>query len=349
MQTECEKFNNSAPYRRKATASIKLAILLAIIILPLVFCSQPTYADTADPDTNPTLRYVHVNRNLYETGDMAFYGLYDIPYATLPTTPSNETFIFRLMDTDGITELGQVTPFSYFDTGYNEGIVCLYFSATDDLDWGSGYIIRLSENPSKFDTPESYDYIVSLDCYSTFTTQSDNQGEMADKIIEIARLLENYHDSTLLSESGALTILSADDGESYFRGAISGLQALAPDLFLVQSIGIDLTSRTWTTAQFDTYEHRFDDTWVGDAQEATADQFGISQTMVMGMIIILPICLGLIIFSSMKFKRSEPGLLACTVILMMGVTMGWMPKAVFASIFQVMGIYTAYIVFYARG
>ena len=83
----------------------------------------PVFAAIANPDTAPTIWDVHVNQNVISQGDIVFTGLYNIPYATPPTATADQTFIIRLMDPTGTTDLGSVAPFNYngYHNGYNQG------------------------------------------------------------------------------------------------------------------------------------------------------------------------------------------------------------------------------------
>lgn len=325
---------------------LKILAVITMSLMPLVIVNIVSAID--DPDSNPTVSNIKANVYLIDEGDMLIYGEYNIPYASVPDEGADEAFIFRLIDTDGETELGSVTPYVLFDNGYNEGVFGFYFSS--NTTWGESSIIRISQNPVLFDDPTSYEYAIPSNSYSTKTTQEDNQIELAINIISAAQRLETAHSGyTLLEASAGGTILSSPTGETYFRGAIPGIQAMAPDLFLVQVLAQDTTAREWTTDQFDTYQDRYEGTWVGDDVDATATQFGITAASLMGTIIALPICIGVIILSAMKYKRTEPGIIVSTIILILTSLMGWMPTAIFATSFQLMAIYLSYVLFYSRG
>jgi hypothetical protein len=323
-------------------------IIWAIILMPL-----SALAVTADPDSSPTISQIHVNRNVVETGDMVFTAFYEIPYATPPTLSADQTFFFRLMDTVGTTELGSVTPFAYsgYHYGYGKGITALYFSAAQvtalSLIWSSAYIMQIAENPSQFATPLKWNTTVAAGDYVTFTDASLNQVDLAQQIYTIGNPLGVVFNKSLFTAVGSTEVLTAD-GETYFRGAINGLQSMAPALFSIQQNTVDVTARTWTTTAFDAYITRFNGTWVGDAMAATGDQFGMSGNMAMGMIVIAPLCLGCLVLSGMKFRTTDPGLVAASVVLEMGAVMGWVPAVIFATIFQFMGIYIAYLIFFSR-
>ncbi len=323
---------------------LRILIALAIGLIPL-FNLLPVYA-MAHPDSTPTITNTHVNRNLVVSGDMLVYGLYNIPYASPQTIAADQSFIIRLMDVAGTTELGRVTPFPYFLNGYNLGIFSMYFSVAPSLS-SLPYIVRVSENPSQVGST-STDYAIPTTAYTLFTTQSDNQYELASNLYTLGHQLETRYSSTLFVQSGNRIVLTSPTGEYYFRGAIYGSQAMAPSLYLVQEGTVDLTSTNWTTTAFDSYEARWAGTWVETSENATANQFGITPQMSMGLIIILPLCVGTVALSSMKLKRVEPGFIVCALFLIMGVLLGWLPVALFAILFQTMGIYIAYVLFMAR-
>jgi len=328
--------------------TIKLIIIALFLLTPFIIPGLVLAIDS--PDSTPTIDNIAVNTYLLTEGDILIYGDYDIPYASLPPEAASESFIIRLMDEDGESELGSVTPYVLFDNGYNAGVFSFYFSTNTTVDWGSSYIIRISENPALFDSPESYDYTIGAGAWTSYTAQDDNQTELTINIINAAQRLEIVHTGyTLLEASAGGTILSNPTGEIYFRGAIYGIQAMSPDLFLVQTLTQDVTDRAWTTDQFNTYQERFADTWLGDDIDATASQFGLNATTVMALVVGLPLCIGGIILSAMKFRRTEPGIIFAAVVLIMCALMGWLPTAIFATIFQVLSVYLAYVLFYARG
>jgi hypothetical protein len=81
---------------------------------------------------------------------------------------------------------------------------------------------------------------------------------------------------------------------------------------------------------------------------ATGNQFGMSGNMVMGLIFIVPACMIFLVLSAKRFNTTDPGLVACSVVLEMGTVMGWVSIALFATTFQLMGIYIAYLFFFSR-
>jgi hypothetical protein len=328
---------------------MKKRILSLVGILAALFIATPVYATDA-PDSAPSISDIKANVYLIENGDVLIYGLINIPYTTLPDDNAGKTYNIRLIGTDNVTQLGAVAPYPYssFDKGYNLGVFAFYFSADDALTIDQAYIIRISQSPAFFDSPQSWDYIMPLSAWTESTTQDDNQTELTLNIISIAEELETYHDVTLLEDSVGGTVLSSPAGETYFRGAIYGIQAMAPDLFLVQSLSWDTTDRAWTTAQFDAYAATYNGTFIGTATDNTSATFGIDTGTMMAGLFLLPITLGAIIVSQIKWKKIEPGYMVGALVLICVALMGWVPAALFATVYQLFAMYIGYLIFYAR-
>lgn len=339
---------NSFDRRALTNAAIKLAALILFALLgPILLSAGSVNADTiSNPDSDCTTSNIHVNRNLVNTGDMLVTGQYKLPYASPPSIGADKTFLFELVDTDGTTVLGYNAPYVYFDNGYNDGIFSLYFDSGHTPTWGVSYIVRIAENPTQFDTPQHWDFVIPSNAYSVLTDQNGNQADLTGQCITMAQNLQAiYNISGGLVTTSNGTVLTTV-GEDYFRGAISSLQAMAPKLFLVQNLPVDLTSTNWTTTQFDTYENRWNGTWVGTDINATSTQWGMTPGLVMSMMFTAPLCLGAVVFSSIKFRKTDPGFVTLALFLIMAVIMGFVPKAIFASVYQLLGIYVAYLLFF---
>jgi hypothetical protein len=340
--------------RGKRVVRFIAAVALALFVATPVWLQLVARAIVEQPDSPPTISQIHINRNCIQTGDMFVYFRYKLPYATAPDLTANYAFIFRVMDQYGETDYGYSLPYPYAasshnatSNGYNDGITGLYFPASANMTWGTTYKLRVSENPAAFAIPVDFDFNIAA--FTSLTSQADNQAEIATNLYYMALPFESIFGQDLFQTAGSQQVLT-ERGENYFRGAITGLQAIAPPLFLIQEAPLEDEAHQWTTAQFDTYEHRFDNTWVGDAMNASAAQIGAPDASVgMALGVILPLCLLAIIFSSMKMRTAIPGYVCVAVLLLMGVLMGWIPKAVFASAYQACGVYSAYLVFYARG
>lgn len=342
-------------FNKRFSRTFIFSAALTIIIMSLVFSGIPVLADPANPDSAPTITNVHINTYVAESGDMMITGIYNIPYATLPTPTADQTFIINLISTVNGSILGSTLPFDYasFKNGYNEGVFSLYFSAatvtSEGITWGANYIIQIAENPTQFTTPVTWNYAITSDVYTTFITQELNQADLASQVFVVGSIVGNYYKTSLFNNSGTNGATLNASGEAYFRGAIPGLQDLAPGLFIIQTGNTDVSNTEWSTAAFDAYTSQFDGTWVGTAIAATGDQFGMSGNMAMGIFFIVPLCLGCLIFSGIKFHTTDPGLISAAILLEMGAIMGWVTAPLFATIFQLMGIYVGYLLFFSRG
>jgi hypothetical protein len=330
---------------------VKIVILLMFFIVPVIVPSPVLAIDP--PSSTPVVSNVHGFGGLVEIGDVLIYGEYNIPYTDLPDVPANFTYIFQLLDESG-NEVGAVLPFAYFDYGYNLGVFGFYFSASSSVTFGEVYSIRISQNPAYFESPEVFDNLLADSIWSTAETQDDMRNELAVAVISSAERLEleyttEYNTVTLL-QSGLLgTVLSSPLGEMYFRRSVYGIQAMAPSLFMYQVVPYDTGDRVYGDNLSANYTGRYEGTDIGEGVEATGVQFGMTGTAVMALAFALPVCLGFIIVSAKKFHKTEPGFLISALVVLMVYMMGWMPAAIFATIYQLCGIYVAYVWFYARG
>lgn len=274
-----------------------IKVLLAVIVGLLVFGITPALpvgAATALPDSTPTIETKRVYRNLLEANDWLIVWEHNIPYAVPPSDPINETFLWEIIDTDGVTVLGSSTGWAYQDDGYNYQCGSMYFDAAAGMVWDppAGYTLRLSGNPIAFVTPPTYNYTIDSGDYSTTVIQSEVQAELAIDVLLIAADLD--------IRWGLGTSLIADDetgqtlsyfGQAYFRGAIYGIQALAPGLFPLAVATVDLTDRTWTDTYVATLEGQYAGTWVETAKNAGATLFGTTNDL-LSVILLLVLVVG---------------------------------------------------------
>ena len=324
---------------------MKKLIGLLVAVLMVVLNAVPVLA-IGEPDTDPTVSNLHINRNLIEDGDVLVYGDYYIPYGTVPAESATDTYLVRVFE--DATELGSVPIYAMFDHGFNHGVFGVYLET--GFTWASTHSIRVAQSPAYFASPDVWSFEIPTGAYTAMLTQDSNQTELAINIISAAtRMQEYFEDETFIESGPDRTVLSSPTGENYFRGAIPGIQFMAPSLFYFQAVAEDVEPHAWTTAQFDIYAARFDGTWVGDDATRTADQFGANVPNIMAMIFILPICLGAVILTSVKWKKVEPGYNIASMAIIMGGMMGWFPTALMATYLQCCAIYLSFVIFYSRG
>lgn len=322
----------------------RLGILLALLAVFLLN-TTPVYADTPDPDSTPTIDTTNIYRNLLETGDMLILVYANIPYADPPSTPVTETFIWRLIDEDGVTELGSTVGYAYNDDGYGYNVYSMYFTKAEfaalGIVWGTSYTIRLSGNPAVFDTPPVYNFTINAGDYSALTTKADVQAELAARILTIATDLYNKWGLTsttaLLTQNETATVLSVY-GEAFFRGAIHGLQAMAPTVFSVVIRVIDVEDREWDPEYSENVTGQWAGTWAETAQEAGKALFGTEYDL-LSIIMMLAMSVGLLIGNIMLTGDHWNGLVDVAVFGVIGARLGMYDLAFLILIAAVCWIY----------
>jgi len=296
-----------------------IAALLAVLLYAV-----PAYADTPDPDSTPTVEGAYVYRNLLETGDRLFVVYANIPYATPPDTLVSNTFIWRLMSTDGTTELGSTVGYAYHDRGYGYNVYSFYFDAAESITWGQEYIVRLTGNPAVFDDPPTYNFPLSAADYTVFEDSDLNKAELTNRIIILAADLDiNWalaSDYSLLIDEETGTYLSIY-GQVVFRGAIYGVQALAPDAFRTSIVDINAPDREWEETYSENLTSQWSGTWVETAQEAGGDLFSLEYDL-LSIIILIVVCFGVMIGDVMLTGDHWNGLIDVAVVMILGARLG---------------------------
>jgi len=325
---------------KRLIVGILLALLLGFLLSPVL-----VYADTPDPDPNPTIEDTNIYRNLLETGDMLFIIYVNIPYTSVPNTTVTQAFIWRLIDTDNITVLGSTTGFAYNDDGYGYNVYSFYFSASEVITlgmvWGDIFTIRLSGNPVAFDTPPIYNFYVNVANYSTETVTAEVQAELADRIIFIAADLYNKWGllpvESLLTQNETATVLSVF-GEAFFRGAVHGLQAMAPGAFSVMIRVLDVEDRDWDPEYSENVTAQWAGTWIETAQEGGRALFGTDYDL-LSIIMLSAMSVALLIGNIMLTGDHWNGLVDVTVLCVIGARLAMYDLAFLMLVAAVCWIY----------
>jgi len=321
-------------------------ILLFLVVLMMLFSASPVYADTADPDAAPVIESFNVYRNLIETGDMLMLIYTNIAYTVQPDTPVTATFIWRLYDMDGVTLLGTGQSNNYNQDGYGYNVYSFYFSAAEftalGMVWGSTYPVRLSGNPAVFLTPPVYNYVLAVTDYSSETVQANVQADLAARILVISKELNNRWGLVapgggLLSESEIGTILSIF-GESFWRGAVNGIQSMAPAAFSVIIRVIDVAARDWTSNYTDNLTNQWAGTWIETAQEGGKVLFGTDYDLLSVMMILL-FAAGLLVGNIMLTGDNWNGWADVSVIGVVGARLGMFDFAILMLIVAAAWLY----------
>lgn len=297
---------------------------IAAALAAVLMIATPVLA-IALPDSTPTITVRYAWRNVIETGDFLLIFEENTPYAATPTTVYSEAFIWRLIDTDGTTELGQAQGYNYFESGYGYNVISFYFSAADAPTWAQIYHLRLSGTPTAFTTPPSYNFDLTSSDYSSLTATADVKADIAVKIITLAQDLENRW-----SLSTANALVTQEEGGSYlsvlgqafFRGAILGIQAMAPTAFPATITNVDTSQRTFGTTYSSNLAAQNAGTYVATGLQAGEDFLDVGWNM-MGMLIIFGIGFGLL-FAHWRLAGGElwRGFVEFAAPLVIGMRLG---------------------------
>jgi hypothetical protein len=303
-----------------------LRVTLVIgILAAFVFCAIPVSA-TADPSPAPsipngTLKIYH---NLLEPLDYFIIWEANIPYTVAPTTPITETFVWQFIHTDGITTLGSTSGYVYQNGGYGYNVYSMYWPAATAPTWGTIYSLRLTGSPALFVTPPVYNFTLNASDYTTLTSQADNQASLAAKILTIAGDLTTRWglatDYNLVAQTDTGDALSRY-GEEVMRGAIYGVQSLAPTAFSSVVTNITVTSRNWTTNYQTNLENQWAGSWVDTARNASITFFGTGYDL-LGIFWLILACVGLLIGNLMLTNDYWNGLIDIVFLMVIAARMG---------------------------
>lgn len=271
---------------------MKRLLILPVIIIIFLVISSPVLA-IDDPDDTPTIQNTYIYRNCIETGDYLAIILENTPYDTSPTDYTYpEAYTWSLLDTDGSTEIGQAQGHAYNDYGYGYNVIGFYFSADEAPEWDQAYKFRLAQTPSAFDAPQQWIFDITSPGYSTLNATSDVKIDIAAKILLIASDLDNKWgldvDYSLVSQTETGDVLSIY-GEAFFRGALYGCQAYAPNAFqlVIENISDDyLSDREWNTEYSTNLSQQHSGTSFGDAMDAGNQGLGTDYNL-FGLLITL--------------------------------------------------------------
>jgi len=313
---------------------------IAILLVPLF--SVPVFAVVAQPSA-VTINSVNVFESCLETDDQLYIIYYTITYGTNPTEPANETYLARLMD--GTTELGAGVCYAYYDGGYGDGIISIYFSAADvtskSMTWEAAtYSIQLEGNPALVwggaGTPPKT-------IVSTFTNwYSPMGGYLVGTILSLATDLESAWTVNLIDTATMGTTFSAY-GEDYFSNSIYQLSSLTPTLFSGSTTSVDAPGeRTHPTTAAPDYTQ-----WSGTAFDLTdtATALDISVTWLYGTLWFIVMIV--VAFITTRVSNSyKPAIPMMIPTCWFGVYLGFFPWQAGAVISALLAIAAVFVLIY---
>jgi hypothetical protein len=322
-----------------------------VLALIAVLIPQVVLADPPAP-TSVTLVNYYATNNLLETGDFFLLIDYNIAYSGgYPTVPASNAFTFRLFDPTGSTEIADALPYVFTTAttgftgtnGFGEGVVAYYFNSASAPTWDLNYIIKVSGNPAEFSSPLEYDFQLPSAAYQS---SSDNATGLANELRTIATQLSIQWGIPLLSDASATSVFTAD-GEGYFRNAIPGVQSLAPNIFEdQQEQSPDTTSASYDTNLSNTYQHRFDNSWVHTSLAAGADLFHLPLPLFVG-IFALAGCIWMIKKSNDRFQSPVFGYFG-SIIVIMGFSLLFLGLTLLALVLFVGGFLVSNALFFRK-
>ena len=291
---------------------IPLVVLLALLLaVPVLAMEEPTDVDISLP---------MVFQDLIVTNDFLVVAPYEVNFAGTQEEPINKTFLFKLIDTNGITELGSILAYPYYEGGYGPGVISFYFDEAPASGWEEPYIIRVEENPAYYPSPQTWSFPLSSADYTQIDGQDENRALLKSKILNICTDLDLVYTYALKAEEDTGTYLSSY-GESYFRGAIRGLQNMCPELFVVQIRQADYAKRSWTTTFADSFKTQYAGTWVAEGMTGFSGIFDTETQTAWGFV-ILALCVVVLGLNYRSTKQIMPGFLDIFAVLIMGTLLG---------------------------
>jgi hypothetical protein len=333
-QTKPPKINNVAPINiQKKMPKNKLPILLLYhrwqasllsLLAALFLTANVVFALTALPDSTPTVISKKFYRDLLETGDRLIVVYANIPYATPPDDPVTSTFVWELWNTDNVTYYGSTVGYAFVASGYNHNVYSMYFPAADAVPWtpASSHILRGRGNPIQFATPPVYDFLVTTSEYTALAGSSNVSAELASDILVIAAALDSewgLTDSLISDDETGQTLSTL--GQAFFRGAIYGIQSLAPSLFPLAVNDITITDRTWTDTYATSLNTQYAGTWVDTAKTAGGLLFGVDYDL-LSLMMLLIMCVGVLAANIMVSNDQWVGLVDVAFVLVIAARMG---------------------------
>lgn len=198
-----------------------VAILLAfVLVVPVLAIDEPN---------SLSINGVWVYRNCKETDDQLYIVSYSINYTSNPTESVTDAYLCRLMD--GAVELRAVAPFAYYDDGYGDGVVSIYFDADDAPTWDGGYTMQLAGNPFLV-----WNASAPLDTYTPFDLWQDNekgitQQLVAGRVIDLAGDLETSWGKDMVTVDYDGNQVLTTYALAYFLNVIPYLGDIAPSVF----------------------------------------------------------------------------------------------------------------------
>ena len=310
--------------KKHLSISIILALLLSIM-LPI------TVAAYVEEMEDISITNISVFKDLAETDDYLVVFHYNMPFTSdnYSSTPASRSIEFTLLDDTGeLIQTGKPYVYSVFESnGYGNGVGSFYFDADTAPTWESETVIGIKKLPGFFTSANTTSITITATDYSTVTGQENNRNALKEWVLLKCDDLESVYSDTgvVLKASSDSGIILSGFGETYFRGAINGLQDLCPGLFFIQTLVPEsyTDATTYNMTLQDTYTDRLAGDDLGEGVENMALLFGGLSTGAFWGLAVFALTIGLSIYGQRKGWGAEIGIvcgLICTAGL--GIIIG---------------------------
>jgi len=310
---------------------MKRVIAAVLVALILIGIASPLALAFIAPPESIGIISAHVFQDLAETGDTSIIFYWAIPYPSDNYTglpPASLSIFFQLTDPTGTTVMQTTQPYVFapFGTvGYGYGVSSFYFSAADTIVDGGAYQIQLIESPSYYETPASTSHTLT-----STEWEGTTQGDMYNQFIQLCDiLLGDYPSVALKSSTGSGIVLSAY-GESYFRGAVPGIQTLCPKLFIEQVYSpVAMTQVPYNNSLQELYGLRLEGSEIKRGSDRIGAYFSVTGYFILGIFTFV-CCLILCIFTMKKWGDLYSGMIASVILCIAAAVL--MGNAVFTIV-----------------
>lgn len=314
--------------------------LILSLVTPVLAIAQPD---------GIAIDAVYVYRNCRETGDQLYIVAYTINYTTLPDEGTSEAYLLRLLDAAD-DELAHTAPYAYYNKGYGQGVVALYFSAVDAPEWEGICTMELFGNPFlEWPGGVPSDSVASTD----FDVWQDNelgvtQTIVGGRVIDLASNLETAwgKDMVTISDTGKQILTSY--AAAYFVNAIPNIYEIAPDIFAEGQGGWSGVIPPEIPEEQDRtdYSDQLETNIIGTPFDLTAmaNVFGVSRGP-LSALLYYGIVVAVLIIIARRIGSYKPMMLLSIPFVIVGAFIGVPLIATILAGLVALGM-TAYVIFY---
>lgn len=276
-------------------------------------------------------------RSLLEPNDMLIIVGYNIAYYIYPEETAYETFIGRVLDSNGLS-IAATRLFAYYEAGYSEGVFSLYMNAETAPVWGSNIQVSLSGNPT-------LDWSGPIPNTSTNIIEWNNDlGGLTSFILDKAYVLSNTWNVDLLLRLASGIKLS-DYGDVYFSSVVPNLRQLCPDLYADSSYSPAYKEAEYSQNYLNQLWARWDTTPYAVSFANLAEYFNLTSTQFRGVLAFILLGVASVAIAGVT-QSPKPLLIIILPTIFMLNLMGMLSLLVTAILGFASVLLLGYILFY---